>query len=475
MRGHAAADRQDALRNLHADDIFGGSLQTDENNLGHLAALNLFFRVFRREDNLTTGSAGRSSQALANRLGLLQLGSVKLRVQQGIQLLGLDAQNRFVLVDHALIHQVNGDLQGSLCGTLAVTGLQHEQLAVFNGEFHVLHVLVMLFQTGGNLHELVVHFGHFFLQLGNRGGSTDTGHDVFALGIDQILTEQTLFTGSGVTGKGHAGTGVVAGVTERHALYIDGAPVVGDFVHAAVHVRTGVIPGTEYGANRFDQLLLGILGEFLPLMGLIEGLELLHQSLHIVGIQLYVLRYALFFLHLVDDLLKLALGQFHNDVREHLNETAIGVISKTGVVGQLGQTLDSLIIQTEVQNGIHHAGHGSTGTGTNRNQQGVVDIAELLADQFFQVSQVGENLCLDILIDLTAICIILGAGFRGNGKALGHGHAGLGHFGQVRTLTAEELSHVLVAFRELVHILVAHGYLPPKNFKIGNPIPNLTS
>src|SRR5699024_2614143 len=35
VAGHAAADGQDALRNLHADDILGRGLQTDQNDLLH--------------------------------------------------------------------------------------------------------------------------------------------------------------------------------------------------------------------------------------------------------------------------------------------------------------------------------------------------------------------------------------------------------------------------------------------------------
>ena len=55
--------------------------------------------------------------------------------------------------------------------------------------------------------------------------------------------------------------------------------LLGNVVHAAIYVGTRVVPGTENGLDRFDQLLLGILREVFALLLLIEGLELLHQLL----------------------------------------------------------------------------------------------------------------------------------------------------------------------------------------------------
>ena len=68
VAGHAAADRQDALRDLHTDDVFGRGLQTDQNDLLHLAGLDLLLCLFRSEDDLAAGGTGRSCQALADDL-----------------------------------------------------------------------------------------------------------------------------------------------------------------------------------------------------------------------------------------------------------------------------------------------------------------------------------------------------------------------------------------------------------------------
>ena len=46
---------------------------------------------------------------------------LKLGMQQGVQRAGLDHSHGLLLVDHALVHQVAGDLQGGGSGCLLYT------------------------------------------------------------------------------------------------------------------------------------------------------------------------------------------------------------------------------------------------------------------------------------------------------------------------------------------------------------------
>lgn len=91
-------------------------------------------------------------------------------MQQGVELLGIDAAHSLLLVDHTLVHQIHGHLQGGGGGALAVAGLQHIELAILDGELHVLHVLVVLLQAVGDGGELLVHRGHLLMQLGDGEG-----------------------------------------------------------------------------------------------------------------------------------------------------------------------------------------------------------------------------------------------------------------------------------------------------------------
>ena len=75
-----------------------------------------------------------------------------------------------------------------------------------------------------------------------------------------------------------------------------------------------------------------------------------------------------------------------------------------------------------------------------------------------------EDISGDVIIDLTAVCIILGAGVSSNGKALRHRHTGGGHLSQAGTLAAQGVLHgdfvateSIVAFAEVIQILFAHA------------------
>ena len=302
------------------------------------------------------------------------------------------------------------------------------------------------------------------MQVADGRRSAHAGNHVLALGVDQVLAHQLLSAGGRVTGKGHAGAGTVAGVAECHLLHVDsGAPLVGDLVHLAVHVGTGVIPAAEHSLDSLDQLLAGILGERLALVVLVDLLEDGDQFLQVVSGQIHVVGDALGLLHLVDLDLEQTLRHHHDNVCKHLHKAAVAVVGKTGVAGLLGQALNSLVVQAQVQDGVHHAGHGLTSAGTDGDQQGVCVIAKLLAGDLLQALDVLKDVSRDLVIDLTAVCIVLSAGLGSNGEALGHRHAGCGHLCQTSALAAQDILHGdfvaakgVVAFAEVVKVLFAH-------------------
>ena len=231
--GHAAAGGQDALRMRHALDILRRGLQTDQNDL--LAGLGSRGRLFGGEVHHAAGSARRSGQTHSDLLRLLQRDGVKLRVQQGVELLRLHLEDGLVGGDHALVDQIDSDLQRGGGGALAVAGLEHVELAALDGELHVLHVAVVVFQRLRDVHKLLVHLRHDLLERLDRLRGADAGDDVLALRVDEVLAVELLLAGGRVAGERNAGAGGVAHVAEDHALDVDGgAPVGRDVVHAAV-------------------------------------------------------------------------------------------------------------------------------------------------------------------------------------------------------------------------------------------------
>jgi len=338
-------------------------------------------------------------------------------------------------------------------------------VAVLDGELHILHIAEVVLQAGCDLNELIVHLRHLILQVADGRRSAHAGHNVLALCIDQVLAHQLLSAGGGVTGECNAGAGTVAGVAECHLLHVDsGAPLVGDLVHLTVDVSTGVVPAAEHSLDSLDQLITGILGEGTAFVLLVDLLEGTHQFLQVVSSQVHVVLDALGFLHLVDLDLEQALRDHHDDVGEHLHEAAVAVVSEAGVAGLFSQALNCLVVQAQVQDGIHHAGHGLTSTGTDRHQQGVGVVAELLAGDLLQALEVLKDVGSDLVIDLTAVCIVLGAGVGGDGEALRHRHAGCSHLSQTSALAAQSILHgdlvaaeSIIAFAEVVQILFAHA------------------
>ena len=57
---------------------------------------------------------------------------------------------------------------------------------------------------------------------------------------------------------------------------------------------------------------------------------------------------------------------------------------------------------------------------------------------------------------MTAVLIVLGAGFGGDSKALGNRQADVGHLSQVSALAAQEFTHRAIALGEQINVLVRH-------------------
>ena len=125
--------------------------------------------------------------------------------------------------DDTRVGHFDGDTDGSACGTFTITGLEHPQLTLFDGELDILHFAVMLFQLAGDRMELLVDFGVFGFELGDGHGGTDTGDHVFTLRVHQEVTEEFVLASGWVTGKGYTCTGAITHVTEYHGLNVDGS------------------------------------------------------------------------------------------------------------------------------------------------------------------------------------------------------------------------------------------------------------
>ena len=141
-------------------------------------------------------------------------------------------------------------------GALPVAGLQHENLAILNGELEVLHIFEMRFEDFANAFELHERLWQMFLQVRDRFGSAHAGDNVFALRVDQEFAIENLPAGGRVARECDARSGIRPGVAEHHGLNVHGrAPFLGDVIFPAINDRAIVHPGSEDGGERSFQLL----------------------------------------------------------------------------------------------------------------------------------------------------------------------------------------------------------------------------
>ena len=480
MRGHTAAGGEDAGGVEHAFEVFGRSFDAHEDRF--LTGLGEgFLGIFGEEYHGARRGARRCGKALGDDLcigdGLL----VEYGVEQLVELRGLAAKHGRAFVDQPFAEHVHRDLDHGRTGAFAVAALEHPQLAVLDRELDVLHVLEILLQVVLDLIEFLVNHRHDLFERGVfraavflgdvlcgrpalrpfegdllRGA--DAGHDVLALGIDEVFAVEEVFTRRGVAREGYARRRVTAHVAEYHGLYRYGrSPFGGDVVEFAVEDGTVVHPRTEYGAYGAPELIPRACREILAGLLLDGSLEVPDQLLQVVGRQVGVVLHAALVLLLLDEYLERVVVFFRfgfhaqHHVAVHLYETAVRVPCETGVARTLGDGFHGLVVHTQVEDRVHHAGHRSAGTRAYRHQQRHLLVAEFhpgeLFDIFHRLLHFGtEHLDYGLL----AVGVIFGTYFRGDREARGDGDADEVHLREVRTLAAEQLTHFAVAFGFLV-------------------------
>jgi hypothetical protein len=444
--GLAAAGGEDALGRDHAVEVVGVGLPADQDDL--LTGAGPLHGRVRVEDRLADRRARRGGDAPADLLDLR--GVVEAREHELGQLGAVDPGERLGLVDQALVHELGGDPEGGARRALADAGLEHPEPAALDGELDVAEILVVVLQGLHDLHELVVRLLVDPLQLREGDGVADARDDVLALGVLQVVAVDALVAGGGVAGEGDTGAGVGTEIAEDHRTDVDGgAEVVRDALLAAVELGAVAVPGLEDRLDGEVHLLPRVLRELpagLLLDDLLEGGD---QLLQVVGGQLGVDRDLLGRLRLLQGVLEEVAVDAEDGLAEHLDEAAVGVPGEPLVAGLRGQAPHRGVGEADVEDGVHHAGHGELGAGADRDEQRVVGLAEPLAHLRFEGVEVRTHLVTQCRRLLAAVEVGL-ARLGGDGETGRNRKAQVGHLGEVGTLAAEEVLEVLVALGEVV-------------------------
>jgi len=251
-------------------------------------------------------------------------------------------------------------------------------------------------------------------------------------------------------------SGGVALVPEDHLDHVDGgADVVGNLVGAPVDLRPRRVPGVEDRTDGALELGAGVLRERaarLLLVGPLEGGDQLGE----VGVgEVGVLLRAARRLEIAERLLEAVALHALDDLAVHLDQPAVGVVGEARVPGGLREPLDGVVVQAEIEDGVHHPGHRDRCPRADGDEQWIVRVAETLARLPLQGGDVLGDLCVESVRERVSPTHVGAAGIRRDRETRRDGDTEGGHLGEADPLAAQELA---AAARFLVEgVDVAHG------------------
>ena len=95
----------------------------------------------------------------------------------------------------------------------------------------------------------------------------------------------------------------------------------------------------------------------------------------------------------------------HHDVAVHLDETAIAVPGEALVLGGVSEGENGFVVEAEIENGVHHAGHGIARTGADGNEHRHLGlVAELGAHDLFNGGDGGLDLGVEYFGIASSCC-----------------------------------------------------------------------
>ena len=164
----------------------------------------------------------------------------------------------------------------------------------------------------------------------------------------------------------------------------------------------------------------------------------------------------------VDVRLRLGLEAEH-DVAVHLHKTAIAVPGEALVAGLFDQATERRLVEADIEDGVHHAGHADAGAGAAGDKERILGVAELRAHRRFGLAQCILDLLLQFRRILVVVREVIIADFRAEGEPRRHRQVDIRHLGEVGPLTAEQILHVGPALgharAKKVDILCRHTHL----------------
>ena len=232
---------------------------------------------------------------------------------------------------------------------------------------------------------------------------------------------------------------------------------VGNAVQTAIGLGAIVVPGAEHRADGAPELLGRVLRERLAGFALDRRLIVGDHLLPMVGAQIGIEREAVEVLVIVQDVLEHAMVDAQHHVGIHLDEAAVAVVGEARIAGLGDEALHRLIVETEIEDGIHHARHRGARARAHRHEQRRGHVAELRPDRRADLGERRFRVCLQAVGQCAAVGDVGGAHLGGDREARRHRQAEARHLRKIGALAAQQVLHVGGAIRpagtEQIHAL----------------------
>ena len=205
---------------------------------------------------------------------------------------------------------------------------------------------------------------------------------------------------------------------------------------------------------------MGSSGNAIPASFCDDGLERRDQADERVAIEIGVDRELALLEQVVQRLFEEIAGNVEDDLAEHLHEAAVRVVREALVAGLAREAADRLVVEAEVEDGVHHPRHRERCTGAHRHEQRVDGVAEPLAHLLLELRERGVDLVEQTLGERVVELHVRVARLGRDREPGRHRQAEDRHLGEVGALAAEQVLLLLRAFFEAVDVL-GHWSGPP--------------
>jgi hypothetical protein len=193
-----------------------------------------------------------------------------------------------------------------------------------------------------------------------------------------------------------------------------------------------------------------------------DALEVRDQRLERGGGQLRVRPGSRASLRGVQEHVKRATIDGEHHVPEERDEAPVAVPGEALVPGPVRQALHRLVVETQVEHGVHHPGHRGARPRADRHQQGTGRVPQAAARGGLEARQMSQDLAPEPRRMFLAGLGVGGPRLGRDGEAGRDRDAHPGHLGELAALAAEQVAERARSFRlaarERVDVLGAPGW-----------------